>query len=77
MNKDLIISGFKKIFEEQALTDMELNQIKDYIRSGFFIDITDNEMELIEQSTSENIRKIIDEIIIDNVRFQLNLRYGV
>lgn len=77
MNKDLIISGFKKIFEEQALTDMELSQIKDYIRSGFFIDITDNEMELIEHATSENIRNIINEIIIDNVRFQLNLRYGV
>lgn len=77
MDGNDIVEVFLKVLStEEKVTEEELKVFKDYIRSGLLFQLNEKEISLLDNLTTENIKEVFLEVMLDNIKYQISLRYG-
>ena len=78
MDRDLVILALNKLLNNNVLEEKELEELKVYLTSGFFlVDMDDETKTNIINSTVDNINEIYKATIIETTKRTFRLRYGL
>jgi enamine deaminase RidA (YjgF/YER057c/UK114 family) len=76
MNKELVISAFNKVFDNEILTEEELDSIKNFINMNVFLsDMDDYCRKDIMNTTIESFNEIFKEVLSKTIERTFSLRF--